>query len=236
MRKWYTLILEHLKGFSSFNYAERRGIAVLILLILIVEVVNALFSVSAEFQEDDLHDFQQEFMKFQAALLQPDTLHPQKNTTNDKRRNAKPKRLYQSRTATAKPPMVIEINTADSAALTRLPGIGPVFAGRILKYRGLLGGYYKPEQLLEVYGMDTTRFKLFRDYIRTDKASIQKIAVNQAEFRQLLRHPYLDYETVKDIFNYRQGSGPVLNADSLKKIIAYDPMFEKIKAYIVYDL
>ena len=51
------------------------------------------------------------------------------------------------------PPVVVEINTADSAELMRLNGIGASFSRRIVKYRNLLGGFISKEQLLEVYGM-----------------------------------------------------------------------------------
>jgi DNA uptake protein ComE-like DNA-binding protein len=235
MQKWITSFKEHLKGFSTFNYAERRGIAILISLILMVEVFNAFFVFSLDIHNDGLHQFQHEFDAFQAAIAQADTLAEKKKIYPEPRQKKYPNRYSQTGTAAVKPPMVIEINTADSAMLVRLRGIGPVFADRILKYRGLLGGYVNPIQLLEVYGMDSSRYHQIEDKIRVDPASIQKIAVNRAEFKQLLRHPYLDYETVKDIFNYRQRSGPILNADSLRKVIAYDPMFEKISPYILYD-
>lgn len=48
----------------------------------------------------------------------------------------------------------IDLNSADTLLLTRVPGIGAAFARRIYKYRELLGGYYVVEQLQEVYGMD----------------------------------------------------------------------------------
>ena len=41
----------------------------------------------------------------------------------------------------------IELNSADSAALTKLYGIGPSFAKRIVKYRGELGGFISKEQI-----------------------------------------------------------------------------------------
>src|SRR6201996_4597967 len=57
-----------------------------------------------------------------------------------------------------KPGEVIEINTADSARLTRIHGIGAAFAARIIAYRKRLGGFLNKEQLKEVYGIDTVKY------------------------------------------------------------------------------
>lgn len=47
----------------------------------------------------------------------------------------------------------LEINSADSAAFRKVKGIGPVLAGRIVKYRSRRGGFDEPKDLLEVYGI-----------------------------------------------------------------------------------
>ncbi|MDT8392446.1 MAG: helix-hairpin-helix domain-containing protein [Bacteroidales bacterium] len=236
MRKIIQAIKEQFKSFTSFNYAERRGIVVLIMLILIVEAGNAYLPAIHEYDKTDLSAFEEELRLFEEALSQPDTLEKvkKKKFTYTKTSSVYPNRFNKSGTAAAKPPMIVEINTADTAKLVRLYGIGPVFADRILKYRGLLGGFYASEQLLEVYGMDSVRYDQMRAYISIDTSAIDRIPVNKAEFKHLLRHPYLDYETVKQIVNYIKYTGPILNADTLRKVIAYDPVFEKVKHYINY--
>jgi len=130
--------------------------------------------------------------------------------------------------------MMIEINTADSLQLLKLYGIGPSYAGRILKYRGMLGGFFSIDQLLEVYGMDSIRFEGILKNIQVDASLLKCLDINEAAFKTLLHHPYLDYETVKSICNYREYTGPITCPDTLRKVIAYDPMFEKVKHYIGY--
>ena len=44
----------------------------------------------------------------------------------------------------------IALNTADTAQLRHVPGIGPYFARKIVEYRQRLGGYYRVQQLLEI--------------------------------------------------------------------------------------
>ena len=55
---------------------------------------------------------------------------------------------------------LIELNLADSLQLVSLPGIGPGYTKRIIKYREKLGGFYSVEQLSEVYGFPTETFDL----------------------------------------------------------------------------
>lgn len=101
----------------------------------------------------------------------------------------------------------IEINSADSSRLLDLNGIGPVFARRIVKYREALGGFKEVGQLLEVYGMDTMRYNGFVSQICLDTSRLIKLDVNRATFKQLLAHPYLDYEQVKSVCRFRERKG-----------------------------
>ncbi len=104
---------------------------------------------------------------------------------------------------------IIEINAADSAKLLDLYGIGPVFAGRIVKYRQLLGGYHDCDQLLEVYGMDSLRYNGFRTRVIVEGSELKQLDINTSGFRDLLRHPYLDYDAVKKLVMYRDRRGPI---------------------------
>lgn len=113
--------------------------------------------------------------------------------------------------------IVLELNSADSTDLLSLYGIGKVFSRRIIKYRSLLGGYYTPEQLLEVYGMDSSRYLGFHNKIRVDTNLIRKINLTTVEFKELLRHPYVSYDMVKSFVNYRDRHGPPVSLSMLWK-------------------
>ena len=47
----------------------------------------------------------------------------------------------------------LDLNTADSAALERLPGVGPYLAGRIVAYRNRHGRFLSVEELVKVGGV-----------------------------------------------------------------------------------
>ncbi len=59
----------------------------------------------------------------------------------------------------------VDLNLADAETLIGLPGIGETLAGRIIKYRKLLGFYWKVEQLKAVYGLSGANYKRMHPYL-----------------------------------------------------------------------
>jgi DNA uptake protein ComE-like DNA-binding protein len=135
-----------------------------------------------------------------------------------------------------KPMVVIEINTADTLDLQQLPGIGPAFASRIVKYRELLGGYHHKEQLLEVYGMDSLRYIAIAGNITVDPIPIKKININQASIKDLINHPYIEFYLAKSIITYRETVGTYNNLDELLNArLIYKELFLKIAPYLTLN-
>ena len=131
----------------------------------------------------------------------------------------------------------INLNEADSAALLPLPGIGPVFAGRIIKYRRLLGGYVSPEQLMEVYGMEGETLRRIGPSIYIDSTMVEKLDINSAGFRTLLRHPYLEYNDVKALLNYRDLQGHIGSEGEIwEHGLLSDSTLERIAPYLIFSL
>ena len=63
---------------------------------------------------------------------------------------------------------LVNINTADAAALETLPGIGPALAQRILDFRQASGPFEQIEDLMEVSGIGPGIFDQIRELITTD--------------------------------------------------------------------
>lgn len=59
----------------------------------------------------------------------------------------------------------VDLNTADTEALMTLPGIGAVYAQRIVEYRELHGPFSSVTDLLAVEGFGSGRLEKILDYI-----------------------------------------------------------------------
>ena len=128
---------------------------------------------------------------------------------------------------------IIDVNTADSLLLESLPGIGPALAGRIIKYRNKLGGFYTREQLKEVWGLpDSVFHKVKEKVIFSDNAN--KININTADFLKLKSHPYIGYKLANTIINYRNQHGNFKSLEDIQKIILIDEkMFNRLSHYLI---
>lgn len=65
----------------------------------------------------------------------------------------------------------VSINTAGEEEMTRLPGIGPALARRILEYREQNGPFQKPEDLLKVQGIGSKKLEKMRARIILHQAN-----------------------------------------------------------------
>jgi len=128
------------------------------------------------------------------------------------------------------------INTSDSSALLQVKGIGPFYAGAIIAYRNQLGGYIQLEQLMELYKMDSLKYHMMIGGLYLDSLLPIKIPLNTADFKSILKHPYIDYETTKYIVNKRKKLGKFSALYQLKddEFMNID-LFEKIKPYLKLD-
>jgi competence protein ComEA len=125
---------------------------------------------------------------------------------------------------------IIELNSADSTAFESLPGIGPSFASRILKYRKLLGGYVDVVQLKEVYGMPEETYEKIKTFCEVDTSRVKKISAEllwENPFK--IYHPYLTKELKLEI---KQLKALPYSANEVKMTIRkHYVIFEK---YIVF--
>jgi len=223
------------REFYLLPRGEQRGLILLSMLLILSLIFRIVVQLLPDRVPDGMEEFEQEAYLIRAAFAKADSLQRVQGDSIRQHRDAGSNRTvpsghYSKKAYAANP---IDINRADSAELLPLPGIGPVFAGRLIKYRNLLGGYASVDQLKEVYGISTETFERIADRIVIDTASISKLDLNSATFRELLRHPYLEYEDVKALVNFRDFVGDIQTVQQLQEnYILPDSVLQKVQPYL----
>lgn len=174
------------------------------------------------------------------AKLRPYIDIPKRQTTKKYKKDAKHRESYtynnkyaDRREENKASLTVVELNSADSAQLDALRGIGPVLAKRILAYRDMLGGYYSVEQLREVNNLSDKTYTDLYAQLEADTTKIKKIDINNFKYKQLSNHPYLPLSQLNSIMNYKRLMGKFTAVDDLLKYKLVDTAtFEKLAPYL----
>ncbi len=131
------------------------------------------------------------------------------------------------------PPVIVDLNTADSATLVRLRGIGPVFARRIMEYRDALGGFHSKEQLLEVYGFPPETYESLEERFTVNGTAIRRLNINDTPSTALSEHPYISSALANFIVSYRMNHNGFTSLDELKESFLVDEaLFQKLSNYL----
>ncbi|KAA6351467.1 hypothetical protein EZS27_000546 [termite gut metagenome] len=215
------------KDFFYFTHSERRGIMVLIVLIVIVITVGFLFS---EYQEKkeiaDAAFSEKNYDDFPVSL-----------------REKKPQPV--SRSLKEQKEIVLipfDPNTADSITFIRL-GLSSRIVNNIFRYRAKGGVFKKPDDFKKIYGLTTEQYAELCPYILINKSSDKKkaniftakqvekpfstiykypkgtiIDLNQADTTELKKIPGIGKEIAKAIVNYRKRLGGFYSVHQLEDI------------------
>lgn len=106
----------------------------------------------------------------------------------------------------------VVLNTADTAMLRRVPGIGVYFANEIINHGRWLGGYVSVDQLDEISQFP----KESKKYFVIEHPNPRKLNVNKLSLQELRRHPYINFYQAKAITDYRRLHGKINSLQDLR--------------------
>jgi competence ComEA-like helix-hairpin-helix protein len=130
----------------------------------------------------------------------------------------------------------VELNTADSLLLVGLYGIGPKMASKIIDYRNRLGGFFRVEQLTEIWGIDEFLLEELNGKIYVDVSKVKYLPINSITYDELKLNPYLRFKTASAIINYRKQHGAFKRVEDLKQVILLpDSTYQKLLPYLKLD-
>ena len=125
----------------------------------------------------------------------------------------------------------VVLNTADTSALMRVPGIGSFYAKEIVRHGRWLGGYVSIDQLDEIDGFPQEAKK----YLVIQHAAPKKLNVNKLSLNELRRHPYINFYQAKAIVDYRRLHGDIKSLDDLRLSRDFPPeAIKRLEPYVEY--
>lgn len=125
----------------------------------------------------------------------------------------------------------IDINTADTTQLKKIPGIGSVYARAVVRRREKIGGFYSKDQLAEIDGFPQEAMP----YVKISAEKVRKLNLNRLTYAQLRQHPYLNYYQARDIVDYRRLRGPLKSLADLRLLKSFTPAdMERLKPYVEF--
>lgn len=141
--------LNHISRLFSFTDNEKR----ILILLAIGFMVGIGIAAYQGFRADlDIADFSDQYRERDTVFIERSERIPERE--ND---DAPPLTLLA--------PNSININSASKEELTLLPGIGEVYAERIILYREDHGPFTAPEELLQISGIGERRLEQIKPYI-----------------------------------------------------------------------
>lgn len=246
------------KDYLYFSPAEKIAVLILLVIIVLFFGLNVLLSkrsrepISIPQNDSLIAAFERLQEGLQDKKVEPksyDYNATTKSNKNSSRDNVNiSNQRHDTKSYTEKPqyikqekftaPASIDLNETDTAEWKKVPGIGSVYSARIVKYRDMLGGYISINQLKEVYGISDELLDAIAPFIRHDDSDIAncvKININQLEFKEILAHPYINFEQTKAIVNLRRRTGFIASISQLAMLDEFTSEdIERITPYIEF--
>ena len=130
-----------------------------------------------------------------------------------------------------KPAEHLSLNTADTAQLRKVPGIGRYYAREIDRYRQRLGGFISTRQLLEIENFPEEALP----YFTLDASQVKRLNLNKLTLNELKRHPYINFYQARAISDYRRLKGPLKSLSDLSLLPDFTPQdIERLRPYVEF--
>jgi DNA uptake protein ComE-like DNA-binding protein len=224
---------EPIKNWFGFTRRERRS--TFIMLLIIILIIGLRYTIpESRIAIEDISDTVSAEENHSDHLSKNNTSHEKPFSPDSDTRGKFRKPSYIKKSVPQK--TRIDINMSDSATLVKLPGIGPVLSARIIKYRHLLGGFARIDQLKEVYGLPVETYELIKGRIFADSSAVTRININSAGYKELSHLPYFEKYEVTAILKFRELKGRITKITDLteNKLITEEKA-RKISPYLKFE-
>lgn len=173
MKRQLFFFLEKLK----ITPRERKAVVGLMLVLMALGVLNLALTPSVPFEQGHYRELEEQFRARTALLRSQEQelmkrYYPSKESaplmvaspdtvTVDSTRETVPVKQVQKDEK-----QLINVNKATLEMLDTLPGIGPVYARRIIEYREKFGGFKTIQELIKIKGIGEKRLDKLKPFVK----------------------------------------------------------------------
>ena len=126
----------------------------------------------------------------------------------------------------------VDLNTADTLLLQRIPGIASYRSRQIIRYRERLGGFTSVGQLAEIEGFPANELAA---WFKVEQGVFRHINVNKATIAEMGKHPYMGFTRARAIDNYRHKHGPLHDLSELRLLPDFtEDAINRLRPYVEY--
>lgn len=210
-----------LRDIFYFSKADRRALAILSVLILVLLSIR-YFTDPQQVTGNGAYAQVVADSTFSAKIDSAEQITVQKSKLNTRfQKNNK----FKTR-------QLIDLNTADTTLLQRIPGIGHGFSLSIIILRDKLGGFASPAQLSEISHFPDS----LQSWFFATPDSIRKIRINRASVYDMKRHPYISFYQAKAIDDLRKKEGKIKDPARLLLLKEFTQQdLVRLAPYISYE-
>ena len=125
----------------------------------------------------------------------------------------------------------IDINSADTTELKKIPGIGSYYARRIVELRKRRGAFVDENELLAIRNFPETALV----YMKASQ-DFPSININSATRAELEQHPLINHTQATDILSYRRLKGRIASISNLANLPSFtSAQLSRLEKYIVFQ-
>lgn len=155
----------------QISRSERISVTILLVVLAVLFAMSLFVQKTFNYNQDNYDAITEEFELRSEQLRQEQKELAEKYTPNLTVSESPPSKASatgspQTKEKAAEPTGRININSATSAQLQSLNGIGDTYAQRIIEYRELNGGFDSIDELINVKGIGEKRLENIRPYIK----------------------------------------------------------------------
>lgn len=232
-------IRETLRQFFDYSTGERRGVIVLVIVLMLSLVIRIMLPYLINDKGST---------EISVAYLELQKKQNEIEYTKKSKKRFVREKVEQSYKKVEIIPALFDPNTASSAELSQV-GFSSFVSVNIVKYRNGGGMFREKTDLFKIYGVDSSHTQLINRYCEISNELIEqkdnrreafrkqfKVEINTADSVKMVSIPGIGKILSQRILKYREKLGGFSSPEQLKEIYGIqEERFDQIKDYILVD-